>query len=58
MSNTSTEKSSIAQSQASSNTRKPYHSPKLENYGAVGILTRSGPIDINPDGTGGYNSLV
>lgn len=37
--------------------RKPYHTPKLEDYGAVNELTRSGNDDTQPlDGAIGYTS--
>ncbi len=40
--------------------RKPYHTPQIEDYGAVSELTRSGPYTGFPnyDGLGGYGSPV
>lgn len=37
--------------------RKPYHTPRLENYGAVNELTRGGTGGYNPaDGPSFYGS--
>ncbi len=38
--------------------RKAYHTPRIENYGAVNELTRSGtpPPWTTPDGSDGYTS--
>ena len=38
--------------------RKVYHTPRMENYGAVNELTRSGAptLPYNSDGLGGYTS--
>lgn len=45
--------------QLTSKPRKAYHSPRLEDYGAVNELTRSGPpvLPYNSDGPIGYTSL-
>lgn len=50
MSNTSTEKPGTAQSQVPAKTRRQYHAPKMETYGAVSVLTRSGDPVGDPDG--------
>ncbi len=57
MSNTSSEKLSIVPAHTPVQTRKPYHTPRLENYGAVSELTRSGGTP-NEDGIGNYSSTV
>jgi hypothetical protein len=49
--------SSTMQKQETTKARKPYHTPKLENYGAVSELTRSGPTDIFSDFATGYSSI-
>jgi hypothetical protein len=37
--------------------RKPYHTPRIEDYGAVNELTRGGGFNYSsPDGPGTYNS--
>ena len=38
--------------------RRPYHAPRIEDYGAVNELTRSAPFgNYNPDGTTSYTSV-
>lgn len=46
------------QEQPETNTRKPYHTPQMEDYGAVNELTRSDPTgNFNPgDGTTLYTA--
>ncbi len=36
--------------------RKPYHAPRIEDYGAVNELTRGGLNSGYPDEVPGYNS--
>ncbi len=52
--------SSIQNTNAAPNTqkaRKPYHTPRMEDYGAVNELTRSGGSNYSdPDGPGTYSS--
>jgi hypothetical protein len=42
MHNTSMQTTVTTQTAATSKSRKPYHTPRLEDYGAVNELTRSG----------------
>lgn len=42
---------------ASSTPRKPYHSPKMEDYGAVNDLSRSGAPNFYGDFGVGYSSI-
>ena len=37
--------------------RKPYTGPRMEAYGRVDELTRSGPFNIYNDGNSGYSSV-
>jgi len=37
--------------------RKPYHAPRMEDYGAVNELTRSNPFPEGSDGPSSYTSL-
>jgi len=36
--------------------RKPYHTPRMEDYGAVNELTRSGGLAKYSDASAGYTS--
>ena len=38
--------------------RKPYHTPRMEDYGAVNELTRSGDTPAGSDGPFNYSSVV
>ena len=61
MSNSSAQTASAAQEQAqtATKTRKAYHTPTMENYGAVSELTRSSiPNPYLFDGQVGYNASV
>ena len=54
MSSASSEKLSVVPARTPVQTRKPYHTPRLENYGVVSELTRSGgPVPVG-DGVSGY----
>lgn len=43
--------------QPEAKTRKPYHTPRMEDYGAVNELTRSGGDFEIPDGITSYSSV-
>ena len=48
------------QEQPETDTRKPYHTPQIEDYGAVNELTRSAPFTgpFIPDAGAGYTSAA
>lgn len=51
MSNSTVQIEGTAQTQTSAKMRKPYHTPRLENYGTVSELTRGGGVPPINDGT-------
>jgi len=57
MSNVLTRDPSVAPNPMPAKTRKPYHAPKMESYGAVSALTRSGTPPGFDDAQLGYNSV-
>lgn len=58
MSDASVEIASTPQRQAPNKTRKLYHTPKMEIYGAVRGLTRGGGAAPVSDGPSVYTSIV
>lgn len=51
MSDSLVKNTGATQQQSMAKARKPYHTPKLENYGAVNELTRGGGTLAVGDGT-------
>lgn len=57
MSDSSVQITSAVQKQTPAKARKPYHTPRLENYGTVSELTRSGVPAAYLDAGTGYSSI-